>query len=54
MISDPARGSAWAIPGIVVRELHSCAEEAAVFVVGEILRHTGDELVVNWYKRPAP
>ncbi|KAI6046723.1 P-loop containing nucleoside triphosphate hydrolase protein [Pisolithus marmoratus] len=55
MIADPARGSAWtmAILGIAARELHLCGEEAAVPVVEEILKHTGDELV-NRYQRLTP
>ncbi|KAI6103737.1 P-loop containing nucleoside triphosphate hydrolase protein [Pisolithus croceorrhizus] len=56
MIADPARGSAWtmAVLGIAARELHLCGEEAAVPVVEEILKHTGDELVVNRYERLTP
>lgn len=56
MIADPARGSAWtmAVLGIAARELHLCGEEAAVPVVEQILKHTGDELVVNRYERLTP
>ncbi|KAL4075970.1 P-loop containing nucleoside triphosphate hydrolase protein [Scleroderma yunnanense] len=56
MIADPERGSAWtmAVLGIAARELHLCGEEAAVPVIKEILKDTGDEVIVNRYERLTP
>lgn len=56
MISDSQRGFAWtnAVLGLAAKELHLCGEETAVPVVEELLKETGDELVVRRYKRLTP
>ncbi|RXW19566.1 hypothetical protein EST38_g6294 [Candolleomyces aberdarensis] len=56
MISDPQRGSAWtnAVLGLPAKELHLCGEETAVPIVQELLKHTGDELVIRRYERLTP
>ncbi|GLB35606.1 putative helicase superfamily c-terminal domain [Lyophyllum shimeji] len=56
MIADEGRGSGWtaAVLGLCAKELHLCGEETAVPVVRELLKETGDELVVHRYKRLSP
>ncbi|KAI0792625.1 P-loop containing nucleoside triphosphate hydrolase protein [Abortiporus biennis] len=56
MIASPDRGGAWldAILGLNARELHVCGEETAVPLVQRLLRDTGDEIIVNRYKRLTP
>ncbi|KAF9228843.1 P-loop containing nucleoside triphosphate hydrolase protein [Gyrodon lividus] len=56
MIADPERGSAWtnAVLGLAAREIHLCGEETAVPIIQDILKDTGDELVVNRYERLTP
>ncbi|KIJ12528.1 hypothetical protein PAXINDRAFT_177160 [Paxillus involutus ATCC 200175] len=56
MIADPERGSAWtnAVLGLAAREVHLCGEETAVPIIQDILKDTGDELVVNRYERLTP
>ncbi|KAF8548464.1 P-loop containing nucleoside triphosphate hydrolase protein [Imleria badia] len=56
MIADPERGSAWtnAVLGLPAREIHLCGEETAVSIIQDILKDTGDELVVNRYERLTP
>jgi len=56
MIADPARGSGWtaAVLGLCAKEIHLCGEETAVEVVKDLVKETGDELVVNRYKRLTP
>ncbi|KAG5637914.1 hypothetical protein H0H81_002675 [Sphagnurus paluster] len=56
MIADPQRGSAWtrALLGLCAKEVHLCGEETAVPVVRELLKDTGDELIVNRYERLTP
>lgn len=56
MIADPERGSAWtnAVLGLPAREIHLCGEETAVPIIQDILKETGDELVVNRYERLTP
>ncbi|KAH8100306.1 P-loop containing nucleoside triphosphate hydrolase protein [Cristinia sonorae] len=56
MLADPERGGAWtvAVVGANCRELHLCGEEAAVPLVKELLRNTGDEIIVNRYERLTP
>jgi len=56
MIADPERGSAWtnAVLGLPAREIHLCGEETAVSIIRDILKDTGDELVVNRYERLTP
>ncbi|CCM04569.1 uncharacterized protein FIBRA_06750 [Fibroporia radiculosa] len=56
MLADPDRGGAWsnAVLGISARELHLCGEETAVPLVEAMLRDTGDELIVNRYRRLTP
>ncbi|KAF9528227.1 P-loop containing nucleoside triphosphate hydrolase protein [Crepidotus variabilis] len=56
MIADENRGSAWvgAVLGIDAREIHLCGEETAVPIVKQLLKHTGDEVVVHHYERLTP
>ncbi|KAJ3505348.1 hypothetical protein NLJ89_g7467 [Agrocybe chaxingu] len=56
MISDPDRGAGWtnAVLGIRASEVHLCGEETAVPVVQELLKHTGDEVIVRRYERLTP
>ncbi|KAF9011933.1 P-loop containing nucleoside triphosphate hydrolase protein [Cyathus striatus] len=56
LISDPQRGFAWteALLGVVAREVHLCGEETAVPLVQELLRDTGDEVIINRYERLTP
>lgn len=56
MISDPERGNAWtqAVLGLSAKEIHLCGEETAVDLVINLLKHTGDEVVVNRYERLTP
>lgn len=56
MISDTQRGGAWtsAVVGMPAKELHLCGEETAVPVVENLLKGTGDELVINRYERLTP
>ena len=56
MIADPERGSAWtnAVLGLPAREIHLCGEETAVPIIQDILKDTGDELVVHRYERLTP
>lgn len=53
MIADPSRGSAWtnAVLGVQAKEIHLCGEESAVLLIKELLKSTGDELVVKRYDR---
>jgi len=56
MIADPGRGSGWtaAVLGLCAREVHLCGEETAVEVVKDLVKETGDELVINRYQRLTP
>ena len=56
MIADPERGSAWsqALLSLHAKEIHLCGEETAVPLIEAILRDTGDEIIVNRYKRLSP
>lgn len=56
MIADPGRGSAWtaAVLGLCAKEIHLCGEETAVNVVKDLVKDTGDELIVNRYQRLTP
>jgi len=56
MIADPSRGSGWtaAVLGLCAKEVHLCGEETAVEVVKDLVRETGDELIVNRYQRLTP
>ena len=56
MIADPARGSGWtaAVLGLCAKEIHLCGEETAVEVVRDLVKETGDELIVNRYQRLTP
>ncbi|KAL5490668.1 SUV3 [Sanghuangporus weigelae] len=56
MLSDPQRGGAWtaAVLGIHAEEVHLCGEAGAVPLVQEMLKETGDELVVHRYERLTP
>ena len=56
MIADPSRGSGWtaAVLGLCAKEIHLCGEETAVGVVKDLVKETGDELIVNRYERLTP
>lgn len=56
MIADTARGSGWtaAVLGLCAKEVHLCGEETAVEVVRDLVKETGDELIVNRYQRLTP
>jgi ATP-dependent RNA helicase SUPV3L1/SUV3 len=56
MIADPARGSGWtaAVLGLCAKEVHLCGEETAVEVIKDLVKETGDELIVNRYQRLTP
>lgn len=56
LIADPTRGGGWttAVLAARARELHLCGEETAVPLIEELIKDTGDELVVNRYKRLSP
>ena len=56
MIADPTRGSAWtaAVLGLCAKEIHLCGDETAVEVVKDLVKETGDELVINRYQRLTP
>ncbi|TFK24669.1 ATP-dependent RNA helicase suv3 [Coprinopsis marcescibilis] len=56
MITDPQRGSAWtsAVLGLAAKEVHLCGEETVVPIIRELLKDTGDELIVNRYERLTP
>jgi len=56
MIADPSRGSGWtaAVLGLCAKEVHLCGEETAVEVVKDLVRETGDELIINRYQRLTP
>jgi ATP-dependent RNA helicase SUPV3L1/SUV3 len=56
MLADPERGGAWtaAVLGLCAKELHLCGEETAVPVVEDMLKDTGDEIVVHRYERLTP
>ena len=56
MLSDAHRGGAWtaAVLGLHAEELHLCGEEGAVPLVHEMLKDTGDELIVHRYERLTP
>ncbi|KAF9460877.1 P-loop containing nucleoside triphosphate hydrolase protein [Collybia nuda] len=56
MISDEQRGDAWtsAVLGVRAREVHLCGELTAVPLIRELLKETGDELIVREYQRLTP
>lgn len=56
LIADTDRGNAWtdAVLGANADELHLCGEERAVPLIYNLLKDTGDELVVNRYERLTP
>ncbi|KAJ7119018.1 P-loop containing nucleoside triphosphate hydrolase protein [Mycena epipterygia] len=56
MISDRERGQGWlrAVMGLCAREVHLCGEETAVPLIEELLKATGDEIVVKRYDRLTP
>jgi ATP-dependent RNA helicase SUPV3L1/SUV3 len=56
MIGDPQRGSGWthAVLGLCAKEIHLCGEETAVPLIRELLKETGDEIIVNRYERLTP
>ncbi|KAF9032965.1 P-loop containing nucleoside triphosphate hydrolase protein [Panaeolus papilionaceus] len=56
MLGDPDRGAAWtdAVLGLPARELHLCGEETVIPIVEQLLRDTGDELIIQRYERLTP
>ncbi|OQR74704.1 ATP-dependent RNA helicase SUV3 -like protein [Tropilaelaps mercedesae] len=56
MVRDPQRGWAWtrALLGLPAKEVHLCGEEAALYLVRDILAALGEEVVVHKYKRLTP
>jgi Helicase conserved C-terminal domain len=56
MIAHPDRGNGWtqALLGLNAEEIHLCGEESAVELVQELVRPTGDEVIVNRYERLTP
>ena len=56
MLADEERANAWvnAVLGINAKEVHLCGEETAVPIVQELLKHTGDEIIVRRYERLSP
>jgi ATP-dependent RNA helicase SUPV3L1/SUV3 len=56
MLADEDRANAWfsAVLGINAREVHLCGEETAIPIVQELLKHTGDEVIVRRYERLSP
>ncbi|KAF7359092.1 ATP-dependent RNA helicase [Mycena sanguinolenta] len=56
MIADRERGSGWtrAVLGLCAKEIHLCGEETAVPLIRELLKETGEEIVVNRYQRLTP
>ncbi|PPQ65827.1 hypothetical protein CVT24_012054 [Panaeolus cyanescens] len=56
MIGDPDRGAAWtdAVLGLAAKELHLCGEETVIPVVENLLKDTGDELIIRRYERLTP
>lgn len=56
MLTDPERGGAWtsAVLGACAAELHLCGEASVVPLVQEMLKDTGDEVIVNHYERLTP
>jgi ATP-dependent RNA helicase SUPV3L1/SUV3 len=56
MIGDSQRGFAWttALLGLCAHEIHLCGEESAIPVVRELLKDTGDTLVIRKYERLSP
>ena len=53
MIEDANRGHHWtnAILGLKAKEIHLCGSEAALKIIVEILKNTGDELTIHKYAR---
>ncbi|KAI0294676.1 P-loop containing nucleoside triphosphate hydrolase protein [Multifurca ochricompacta] len=56
MIADSHRGPAWtaAVLGSAADELHLCGEERVVPIIEALAEITGDELIINRYKRLSP
>jgi ATP-dependent RNA helicase SUPV3L1/SUV3 len=56
MIADPERGGGWtnAVLGLNAKEIHLCGEEAAVPIIRELLKDTGDDFEVKRYERLTP
>lgn len=56
LIGDQQRGGAWtkAVLGMPAKELHLCGEETAVPIIEQLVKDTGDELIVNRYQRLSP
>ncbi|KAL0947723.1 hypothetical protein HGRIS_013808 [Hohenbuehelia grisea] len=56
MIGDMHRGGGWtnAVLGLAAKEVHLCGEETAIPVIREMLKRTGDELIIKRYQRLSP
>lgn len=56
MLAHPERGNGWtqALVGLNAEEIHLCGEESAVKLVEDLVRPTGDELIVHRYERLTP
>ncbi|KAJ6500779.1 P-loop containing nucleoside triphosphate hydrolase protein [Mycena sanguinolenta] len=56
MIADRERGSGWtrAVLGLCAKEIHLCGEETTVPLIQELLKETGEEIVINRYQRLTP
>jgi ATP-dependent RNA helicase SUPV3L1/SUV3 len=48
-LADEERANAWvnAVLGVNAREVHLCGEETAIPIVQELLKHTGEELLLG-------
>jgi ATP-dependent RNA helicase SUPV3L1/SUV3 len=56
LMKDEDRGGAWtnAVLSLCAKELHLCGDETAVPIIEDIVKDTGDELVINRYQRLTP
>ncbi|EIN07870.1 P-loop containing nucleoside triphosphate hydrolase protein [Punctularia strigosozonata HHB-11173 SS5] len=56
LIKDDDRGGAWtsAVLSLCAKELHLCGDETAVPIIEDIVKDTGDELIINRYQRLTP
>ena len=56
MLANEERANAWvnAVLGINAKEVHLCGEETAIPIVQDLLKHTGDEIIVRRYERLSP
>ena len=56
LIGDANRGQAWtnAMLGLRAKEIHVCGEETVIPLLESMAKETGDEIVINRYKRLSP